>query len=116
MVAPAASALAIRSAGSADIGTLVPIEAEPAQVPQNRLSRAGLKPRMVQIVNPQQERPTLKAAMQPGQKRCAQIAQVERTAGCGCKTSPNQLNQAPSCTRSLNILPGVKAGTRLAGI
>ncbi len=71
---------------------------------------------MVQIVNPQQERPTLKAAMEPGQKRCAQIAQVERTAGCGCKTSPNQLDQAPSCTRSLNILPGVKAGTRLAGI
>lgn len=71
---------------------------------------------MVQVVNPEQKRPTLKTAMEPGQKCCAQIAQVERTAGCGCKTSPNQLDSTPSCTRSLNTLPGVNAGTRLAGI
>ena len=102
--------------GPTDIGTLVPVKTKPAQVPQNGVFRPWPEPGMVQVVNPEKKRPTLKTAMEPGQKRCAQVAQVERTAGVWCKTSPNQLAWAPSCTRSLNILPGVKAGTRLAGI
>ena len=102
--------------GSPQVGTLIPVNTKPAQVPQNGFFRPWLEARMVQVVDPEHKYATLKAAMEPGQKRCAQVAQVERTAGCGRKTSTNQLDWSPSCTRSLNILPGVKAGTRLAGI
>ena len=76
--------------GSADVGTLVPVKTKPAQIPQNRVFCAGLESRAVQIVNPEQKPPTLKTAMEPGQKRCAQIAQVERPAGGWCKTRPNR--------------------------
>lgn len=90
MIAPETSALTVGSAGSADVGTFVPVQTQPAQIPQNGVFCAGLEAGAVQVVNPEKKDPTLKTAMEPGQKGCAQIAQVERTAGGWGKTRPNR--------------------------
>ena len=71
MIAPAASALTVGSVGPTNIGTLVPVKTKPAQIPQNGFFRTRLQPGMVQVVNPEQKRSTLKTAMEPGQKRRA---------------------------------------------
>ena len=76
--------------GSANVGTLVPVKTKPAQIPENGVFCTWPESRLVQVINPEKKRPTLKAAMEPGQKRCAQIAQVKRTAGRWCKARPNQ--------------------------
>src|SRR3954462_5457509 len=69
--------LPVRTVAAADIGTFVPFETEPPQVPQNRRLRLTCRPLDVGILDSQDERASRSPREQPVEQRRAGVANVE---------------------------------------
>ena len=75
--------LAVRAAGAADVGPLVPVEAEPAQVLEDAL--LGLLGRSlgVGVLDAEDEGAVVAAREQPVEERGARVADVQLAGGAG---------------------------------
>ena len=82
-VAPGALRLVIRCMRPADLGPLIPVDAQPPEPVQNRLQRRGHVALGIGVVNPQQELPFVPAGEQPVEQRRAHAADVEVSGGTG---------------------------------
>ena len=95
--------LPVRPARTADVGPLVPVEAEPAQIAQDR--RLGLARRAldVGVLDAQDERAARAARQQPVEQRRARVADVELAGGAGCEADTHTQVRSSKCSQS-NVL------------
>src|SRR5947199_9532290 len=73
--------LAVRPSRSADIGAFVPVEAEPAQIPQNARLRLDRRALDVGVLDAENERAAAAAREQPVEERGTHAADVQMTGG-----------------------------------
>src|SRR5262249_25935031 len=78
--------LAIRPMSAARVGPLIPVEAEPAKVLENRLLRFARGALGVGVLDAQDEGSALAARQQPVEERRARVADVEPARRAGCKS------------------------------
>src|SRR5436305_10285990 len=69
--------LAIRRMRSADIGTFVPHQSEPAKIVEHHRLRLGSRPRLIRILDADDERAAVMLRKQPVENRRARAADVE---------------------------------------
>src|SRR5690349_15364115 len=73
--------LAVWSPRAANIRALVPVQAEPAQIAQDRRVGVGRGALDVGILDAEDERPMMAAGEQPVEQRGARVADVQLTGG-----------------------------------
>jgi hypothetical protein len=79
--------LVVRSMRSADFGSFVPIDAEPAEAVQNRGQRRLDIPLLIGVVDPQEKLPAVLPGEEPVEERRANAADVQEAGGTGSETS-----------------------------
>ena len=72
---------------TADVGPLVPVQTEPAQVRKRRVGRAGLVLGMIKVLHAQQQRAATATYTQPRDHEGTGIAEVQRASGAGREPS-----------------------------
>jgi hypothetical protein len=82
-VVRAALALAVGAVGTADVGALVPVEAEPAELVEVAVDGAGTVRGPSRSSTRSTKRAALRPRAGPGQQRGAGVAEVERAGGRG---------------------------------
>jgi hypothetical protein len=78
-VVPSPLRLPVGPVGATQVGPLVPVEPEPAQLVQDPRLHAGAHPRAVQVLHAHQPGAAAGAGVQPGEQRRPGVAEVERT-------------------------------------
>ena len=82
--------LAIRPARTADVWSLVPVEAEPPQVAENRGLGLDRRPLDVGVLDPKDERRVRASREQPVEQGGARVADVELASRAGCKSQSHE--------------------------
>src|SRR5262249_25559040 len=82
--------LVVRPVRAADLGALVPVEAEPLEAVEDRLERLGDIPLLVGVVDAQDELAAVLAGEEPVEQRRADAADVKVARGAGGKTSADR--------------------------
>src|SRR5688572_11848110 len=77
----------VRTNGTADLWTFIPVEAEPAQIFENRRVGVGCGALNVGVFDTQDERAVLPAREQPVEQRRADIADVQMAGGARSETN-----------------------------
>src|SRR5262245_14379412 len=84
--------LAIGTVSSADVGTLVPVETEPAEIVEDRRFRVSRRSLCVGVLNPEDERRIpLTAGEEPVEQRRACIADVKVPGRTGCEANTHAI-------------------------
>jgi hypothetical protein len=79
--------LAIRPVQAADVGPLVPVEAEPPQILENAGFRLARRALGVGVLDAENERAVLAVRKQPVEQRRARVAHMEVAGGAGGETN-----------------------------
>jgi hypothetical protein len=108
--------LVIRRIGTADFGSLVPVQPQPAQRVQNRLLGAFYKARAVGIFDSHDEFAPVMAGEDPVEQRGANVAHMGHACRAGRVAYPNHQAKPPafrSCIAELYLTTfGFRAGAR----
>src|SRR5690606_32800439 len=69
--------LQVGRGGAADVGTLIPVEAHPAQISQLSFVVLRTHPATIEILHPQDEAAAGAPRLKPGEQRRARVAEVQ---------------------------------------
>ena len=83
LIQPGPAALLIGAAGAAHARSLVPVQAQPVDVPAHLLPVAGGTAGCVQVLDPQDHPAALLPGAEPGQQAAQDISQMDAAAGRG---------------------------------
>src|SRR5262249_32161118 len=99
--------LPVGSDGTADAGSLVPIETQPAQIVQDRVFGLDARTIDVCVLNPKDECPAAAPGEQPVEERGANIADMKVTCRAGCKADAHHTRDtiATACTAMASPRP-----------
>ena len=90
--------LPIGTVRPADVGALVPVETQPAQILENPGLRLASGPLGVGVLDAQDERAVVAVREQPVEQRRARVADVQLTGGRRSEADPH-----PGCQRSRSV-------------